>query len=597
MARWKRSPSPSKQSAAEANGDNDYDALHAAADAGSGTLDGGDGVPVLHLRRAPPVGGAPPAAGVSATSDVGGGGCTGTNASSATAPPPPAMIPYDASSSAADWFSPMGVHRLERQVVPHFFSGKFPGHTAERYMMLRNRVIAKYLENPVKRIGFSECQGLVTSTAELDDLSTIVWFLDTWGIINYFAVGPEYVESIKMELRMVNSLIREDPTRELHLMSDPSKSIDCLVLFDQPKCNIRADIASAASTLSSPKMTNGEAGIIDLNDPGMLSYISIPPPLMEGRHDGSVVKQFLNKLLIVPWQSDWFLPTTVHRLERQGLPHLFAGKSPVYTPQKYMMLRNRGVDGKKDGPENDGDRWTYLESLPLLEGMDIYDENWNAIVEQVGTKSEVQCFHHFPWLSNCNGSTSGSFLQISEAGHLPFINTANPIISLGEFDQQETGKSKKGLSYLSSEKMEEYLQRNEDKQDEIRLNIANLIRAESERKNQLKLEDILQEIKQRELVEEKRQQRLEDIIQELKGKELVEEKRQQRLEDIIQELKGKELVEEKRQQRLEDIMQELKGRELVEEKRQQLTEDMSADLKATLLKSEEVARYMKDMST
>uniref|UniRef100_A0A0E0EEZ2 Uncharacterized protein n=1 Tax=Oryza meridionalis TaxID=40149 RepID=A0A0E0EEZ2_9ORYZ len=33
--------------------------------------------------------------------------------------------------------------------------------------------------------------------------------------------------------------------------------------------------------------------------------------------------------------------------------------------------------------------------------------------------------------------------------------------------------------------MEEYLQRNEDKQDEIRLNIANLIQAESERKKQL----------------------------------------------------------------------------------------------------------------
>uniref|UniRef100_A0A0E0FA33 SWIRM domain-containing protein n=1 Tax=Oryza meridionalis TaxID=40149 RepID=A0A0E0FA33_9ORYZ len=477
----------------------DDDALHAAANGGGGTLVGGDGDAVHHVRRAKVIHRMLAAA---AAERYG------------PAPSPVAKIFLNKLLMVprkSDWFSPTGVHRLERQVVPHFFAGNSPGRTPERYMMLRNLVIAKYLENPVKRIGFTECQGLVTSTVELDNLSSIVWFLDIWGIVNYFAVGPEFFESIKRELRMVNSLIREDPTGELHLMSDPLKSIDGLVLFNQPQCNIRAGIASVASTLSSPKMTNGEAGIVDLNDPSKLSYISIPPPLMEGHRDGGVVKQFLNKQLIVPWQSDWFLPAAVHRLERQGLPHLFAGKFPVYTPQKYMMLRNRviakylecpakrlsfaecqglvtstvelsdlcrivrfldswgiinyfvagsahqglgptqpfprlqyesqteGVDGKIDGPKNDGDIWTCMESLPLLEGMDIYYENWNAIVEQVGTKSEAQCFLHFPWLSNYNGSTF-SFIQSSEVGHLSFIDTANP----GELDQQETGKSKKG---------------------------------------------------------------------------------------------------------------------------------------------------------
>uniref|UniRef100_A0A0E0FA32 Uncharacterized protein n=1 Tax=Oryza meridionalis TaxID=40149 RepID=A0A0E0FA32_9ORYZ len=367
----------------------DDDALHAAANGGGGTLVGGDGDAVHHVRRAKVIHRMLAAA---AAERYG------------PAPSPVAKIFLNKLLMVprkSDWFSPTGVHRLERQVVPHFFAGNSPGRTPERYMMLRNL----------------------------------------------------------RELRMVNSLIREDPTGELHLMSDPLKSIDGLVLFNQPQCNIRAGIASVASTLSSPKMTNGEAGIVDLNDPSKLSYISIPPPLMEGHRDGGVVKQFLNKQLIVPWQSDWFLPAAVHRLERQGLPHLFAGKFPVWGIINYFVAgsahqglgptqpfprlqyesQTEGVDGKIDGPKNDGDIWTCMESLPLLEGMDIYYENWNAIVEQVGTKSEAQCFLHFPWLSNYNGSTF-SFIQSSEVGHLSFIDTANP----GELDQQETGKSKKG---------------------------------------------------------------------------------------------------------------------------------------------------------
>lgn len=155
------------------------------------------------------------------------------------------------------------------------------------------------------------------------------------------------------------------------------------------------------------------------------------------------------------------------------------------------------MDGKKDGLDNDGDSWTDQETFLLLEGIDKYKENWNAVAEHVGTKSKIQCLHHFLRLpvedgllenikvpeasfsskvqnngflhSNSNGSTSGLFIvsllknltffcvgyqfwlmqnasgsvfklpqlfalgslpQSGEAGDLPFINTANPVMSL-----------------------------------------------------------------------------------------------------------------------------------------------------------------------
>jgi SWI/SNF related-matrix-associated actin-dependent regulator of chromatin subfamily C len=53
------------------------------------------------------------------------------------------------------------------------------------------------------------------------------------------------------------------------------------------------------------------------------------------------------------------------------------------------------VDGTKDGSDNDGDSWTHEETLLLLEGLEKYNDNWNAIAEHVGTKSKAQCIHHF----------------------------------------------------------------------------------------------------------------------------------------------------------------------------------------------------------
>jgi SWI/SNF related-matrix-associated actin-dependent regulator of chromatin subfamily C len=159
-----------------------------------------------------------------------------------------------------DWFSPTTVHRLERQVVPHFFSGKSPGNTPEKYILLRNKVIVKYLERPARRLAFAECQGLVTNTTELYDLSRIVRFLDTWGIINYLAAG-----SVHRGLRLATSLVREEQTGELQLASAPLKSIDGLILFDRPKCSARAeDITSAASTSAALEVPNGDA--VDLDE-------------------------------------------------------------------------------------------------------------------------------------------------------------------------------------------------------------------------------------------------------------------------------------------------------------------------------------------
>ncbi|CAN6353045.1 unnamed protein product [Urochloa humidicola] len=342
----------------------------------------------------------------------------------------------------SDWFVPTTVHRLERQVVPQYFSGRSQGQTPEKYMMLRNKVIAKYLERPGKRLVFAECQGLVTSTPELYDLSRIVRFLESWGIINYLATG-----SVHRGLRMAASLIKEETSGELQLVSAPMKSIDGLILFDRPKCSIWADdIASAVSTSSAPVVANGDVDSANLDEKiwerlseTSCSFCSQPLPSLHYESQ---------KEADIALCSDCF-----HNAR------FVTGHS---------SLDFQRVDGMKDRSDTDGDRWTDQETLLLLEGIEKFNDNWNHIAGHVGTKSKAQCIHHFIRLpvedgllenievpeaslpsrmqsngflhSDSNGSSSGCLPQSSQPGNrIPFINSANPVMSLVAFLASEVG--------------------------------------------------------------------------------------------------------------------------------------------------------------
>ncbi|OEL30657.1 SWI/SNF complex subunit SWI3C [Dichanthelium oligosanthes] len=336
----------------------------------------------------------------------------------------------------SDWFTPGTVHRLERQVVPHFFTGKSPGHTPEKYVMLRNKVIAKYLENPGKRLAFAECQGLVGSTGELYDLSRIVRFLDTWGIINYLAAG-----SVHRGLRMATSLLREEPTGEVQLLTAPLKSIDGLILFDRPKCSLQAeDISSMASSSSNSEVVDFDAAFADL--------------------DGKIRERLSESSCSYCLQP---LPSLHYRSQKEADIALC---SDCFHDARYITghssLDFQRVDGDNDGLENDSDKWTDEETLLLLESIEKYNDNWDDIAGHVGTKSKAQCIYHFIRLpvedgllenvevpngsvpfraqsngyphSDSNGSISGIPVQSFRHGNeLPFINSSNPVMSLVAF--------------------------------------------------------------------------------------------------------------------------------------------------------------------
>ncbi|XP_048226832.1 SWI/SNF complex subunit SWI3C [Ricinus communis] len=324
----------------------------------------------------------------------------------------------------SDWFSPATVNRLERQVVPHFFSGKSPDHTPEKYMECRNYIVAKYMGNPERRIAVSDCQGFVVGI-ENEDLTRIVRFLDQWGIINYCA-APSSRESWSG-----GSYLREDPNGEVHVPSAALKSIDSLIKFDKPRCSLKA--AEIYSSLSyHDDFSDLDSRIRERLSENHCTYCSQSLP--------SVYYQSQKEIDILLC-SDCF----------------HEGRFVT----SHSSLDFIKMDPTKDYGDLDGESWSDQETLLLLEAMEIYNDNWNEIAEHVGSKSKSQCILHFlrlpmedgllenievpsiskspnPSSRDDNGRlhsrSNGSCVQDADSeSRIPFANSGNPVMALVAF--------------------------------------------------------------------------------------------------------------------------------------------------------------------
>jgi len=86
------------------------------------------------------------------------------------------------------------------------------------------------------------------------------------------------------------------------------------------------------------------------------------------------------------------------------------------------------------GPVTQSDDWSDQEILLLLEGVEMYDDDWSKVEEHVGSRSAQQCIRKFlelpiedPYLN-----TEGSMGPL-RFGRIPFEQADNPVMSVVAF--------------------------------------------------------------------------------------------------------------------------------------------------------------------
>ncbi|CAH8357262.1 unnamed protein product [Eruca vesicaria subsp. sativa] len=331
----------------------------------------------------------------------------------------------------SDWFSLSTVDRLERQVVPQYFSGKSPNHTPESYMHFRNAIVSKYVDNPEKTLTVSDCQGLVDGV-DIEDLARVFRFLDHWGIINYCATSQCHPGPSRD--------VREDANGEVHVPSAALTSIDSLIKFDKPICS-RHKAADESLPCSNFDLSDLDIRIREHLCDNHCNHCSKPLP--------TVYFQSQKK-------EDVLLCSDCFHDARFVVGH--------------SCIDFLKVDTSKDYRDQDGENWSDQETLLLLEAVELYNENWVQIADHVGSKSKAQCILHFLRLpvedglldnvelpgvtdpanptngydhreTDSNGaSLPGSSEQDSGTEiNLPFVKSPNPVMALVAFLASSVG--------------------------------------------------------------------------------------------------------------------------------------------------------------
>ncbi|GLJ20492.1 hypothetical protein SUGI_0372970 [Cryptomeria japonica] len=336
----------------------------------------------------------------------------------------------------ADWFSLKHVHRMERQVVPEYFSGKFVDRTPKVYMEIRNTIVREYMENPEKALSLTDCQGLCNIDAK--DLTRIFEFLDHWGIINYCATND--LRNHGLSWAGTKETLQENTNGEIQVMPGSLRSNTSLIRFEMPRTKFRLDNGPL-----SPGCSNGAISDLDRR---------IQERLLEQRC--SSCSRYCTDLF---YQSQKETDVIL-------CSDCFNDGKPAIGMATVDFVR---TDASRDAGDADGNNWTDEETLLLLEALEIYNDNWNEIAEHVGTKSKAQCILHFirlpmeeglldnidvPDMSmkpnasdevhetakafsldvKCNGNSGGlSPAEFEAENRMVFQNSGNPVMSLVAF--------------------------------------------------------------------------------------------------------------------------------------------------------------------
>ncbi|GAB0092331.1 SWI/SNF complex subunit SMARCC2 [Sergentomyia squamirostris] len=273
--------------------------------------------------------------------------------------------------SYSAWFDYNSIHVVEKRAMSEFFNGKNKSKTPEIYMAYRNFMLDTYRLNPTEYLTSTACRRNLAG--DVCAIMRVHAFLEQWGLINY---------QIDTDCRPTP--MGPPPTSHFHVLSDTPSGL-------QPVNAQKTPQPSASKML------------FDLDKKTQKEKDGEPMPGAQIKTEAGVIP-----------------PSTIEPGAQFGLKLDQYGKKPAAMRNKTAASMTR--------------EWTEQETLLLLEGLEMYKDDWNKVCEHVGTRTQDECILHFlrlpiedPYLEddNCIGPLAYQ--------PVPFSKSGNPIMSTVAF--------------------------------------------------------------------------------------------------------------------------------------------------------------------
>lgn len=317
--------------------------------------------------------------------------------------------------SYSAWFDYNSIHVIEKRAMPEFFNGKNKSKTPEIYMAYRNFMIDTYRLNPTEYLTSTACRRNLAG--DVCAIMRVHAFLEQWGLINY---------QIDAELRPTP--MGPPPTSHFHILSDTPSGLQSLnpqktqqpsaakTLLDlDKKPNILSTKELSKELGESTTGTGTNASILACNEKNQSTAITVKLEPMDQNSNS------YNAMNTTNASGGGQLQHHHHQLQQFGLKLDQYAKKPAAMKNRIAANMSR--------------EWTDQETLLLLEGLELYKDDWNKVCEHVGTRTQDECILHFlrlpiedPYLED-----DGGFLGPLACQPIPFSKSGNPIMSTVAF--------------------------------------------------------------------------------------------------------------------------------------------------------------------
>ncbi|OJA09871.1 hypothetical protein AZE42_06261 [Rhizopogon vesiculosus] len=326
--------------------------------------------------------------------------------------------------SYSAWFDMSKIHPVEQRALPEFFNSRNRSKTPTIYKDYRDFMINTYRLRPTEYLTVTACRRNLAG--DVCAIMRVHAFLEQWGLINYqidpearpAALAPPFTGHFRLILDTPRGM------QSLHPGTRPTSHPAAAVMNGAPKPTQHHSGSGSASlelrnsiyqttSKASRAVTPAEANALmnGVSSKGNMSYQcdTCGTDCTVLRYHSLKVKDFE---LCGPCYLDGRFPST-----------MFSGD--------FVRLASSPPGVSHGGADDD---WTDQEVLMLLEGIEMFDDDWSAIEDHVGTRSAQQCIRKFlslpiedPYIA-AEGDTGPL-----RFGRIPFEQADNPVMSVVAF--------------------------------------------------------------------------------------------------------------------------------------------------------------------
>ncbi|KAF2639540.1 SWIRM-domain-containing protein [Massarina eburnea CBS 473.64] len=362
--------------------------------------------------------------------------------------------------SYAAWFDMRYIDHRERKALPEFFNGRNRSKTPAVYRDYRDFMINTYRLNPDEYLTVTACRRNLAG--DVCAIMRVHAFLEQWGLVNYQVdpqerpsnIGPPSTSHFRLTVDTPRGLQAFQPAPQSkttegkpHVGTERAASSQPTAKADT-KSMVGRNIyeANGKEVSAEPKDANSEGatnGSATVSMEKLEQQTRNPPRKVVCNSCGVDTSRvyFHNAKPEASGQVSFVGGTKIEICPRCLVGHHY---SKSFQPEHFTKVEQKEYPGVLDTEEE----WTDEEVLRLLEGLEVHDDDWNAVANMVETKTREQCVMKFLQLEiedkyleadvpqSDNGTPSVKFLRDLEylsEGRMPIYHGDNPILSVVSF--------------------------------------------------------------------------------------------------------------------------------------------------------------------